>query len=297
MGKKSKTIKAVSKVIYDPNQDPGNYDVIFLDSDVFRCVPFNFLQFQEGGFIYDDSFIPGYKIRAVRNRKTGEYLVHRQFDEQRLSNHKWPTTPDFPIKLSSFFSEPELYRYSGHFLHVLTEKEDQLLSSPLIRTYLGKSSCEEIEGRKLVIINEVGPFQNTVITDQNIFRGLPSPLSLKKAKSIFPSYTRAKIYHKGEIHSCFQLKDHTVCVSNGSIIKEKVSTSDLSNHLVTHFLRTSEQTQYIGYTETKTHHFQIEKNDTPLFLGEENLESIGWRREKVIYLLHDFDFFPVKTSE
>lgn len=297
MGKKSKTVEAVSKVIYDPHVDPGMMDVIFMDSGRPRRVPFTFLKFTEEGFIYDETFIPGYKIRTVLNRETHDFLVNRGYSKEKIIGHKWPELPTYPIQLNKFFSTPELYRYASYFLQRAEEKMQDSSTSFDVSAYFGKSTLYTVHGKKYEVIQEVGPFQNTIIHEHGILRGMPSPLRLKTAKSYFPSYTHLRVYHARGLLSIIQIHDECFRIQNGSMRKITKTQHFESRGEVTHVIQKGEEQWEIAFTETKSKHIQPypPKKDLKPFLGIENLLSGGWREKRTFSLLHDFDFIPIQA--
>lgn len=291
MGKKSKTIEAISKIMYDPHLDPGNFDIIFLDSGEFRKAPFTFLRFTEEGFIYGDAFIPGYKIRAIVHRETGEFLVNRGYDTETLVEHTWPELPPFPVRLDNFFSKFELYRYTALFLRTFEEK---LQNGPFdLEPYLGTVASENVAGQKILIIRKQGPFFNSVIMDQTIFRGFPSPLPIKEAKEIVPGYERVQLFKEGQIFSVFKSNSTEIGVLNGSFMDD-IPAPLLSNG-VEHYIDIDGELHCFAQTDPKTKHItpSTSRSSSKLFLGEEQLSSSGWRKENILYLLHDFDYIPL----
>lgn len=297
MGKKSKTIEAISKVIYDPNLDPQEFDVIFLDSGKYRRVPFTFLTFTEKGFRYDASFLPGYKIRAVVNRKTGAFLVNRGYTEADLIEHKWPTIPDFPIKLTEYFDRLELSRYTAYILRKVEEKLQDPSADAKPSFYFGETTLHHYNDKRVEVVQEEGPFLNLIVLNQKkLLRGFPTPLHLKLAKEHFPEYERVGVYPAGSIRSIFQVGGKVIAVSDGNLYPSPNLSMDCSQLEVIHQLATKEGPKRLALSDSTTHHIHPIPSDQ-LLLAQERLSSVGWRNKDVMYFLHDFDTLPVKREE
>lgn len=296
MGKKSKTIEAISKVMFDPNVDPGNIDLIFLDSGEYREVPFNFLKFIQEGFYYDEAFIPGYKIHALRNRDAKEFLVNRGFDKEKLVSHKWPDIPPFPFPLKTYVNASKLYRYAAYFIRAIRKKLCNGKKQEKISTYFGQNDQLSLNGSHINLIYEKGPFQNTVITKQNIYRGLPTALKIEKAKSFYPEHCQVLIFEGKTYFSLTELKNTLVKISNGSISHPPNIPFSHPDQQIVHYIEQDEQVKCIGYTNQSTYRFKFFRKTLESMerVQKERLSSIGWRHEGKVYFLHDFDFIPLQ---
>ena len=121
MGKK--TIKeAVSKVIYDRSVDPADVEIVIIDSDKIRRIPFNFVKFFEDGFFYKGNFYPLYKILTIENTVTGEKYINRNRPSLEILKHEGIEFGDFAYDILNFYSPFTIIRHRS-IIATMVERE------------------------------------------------------------------------------------------------------------------------------------------------------------------------------
>jgi len=221
------TIREVfSKILYDPNIDPSEIEIIFLDSRNYRCVPFTYISPFEGGFYYRGNFYPFHKIIAIRDKRSGKYFLRRQPIKFRVLGDVGIEIPEFPISLRAVYDDFSLQRYSSFIVLTLLSK---IRKNPERAKewfeILGKSDRYEIEGAELYVITEVGPFRGTIMINEegyiDIIRSIPTPLKLKNIINLVRFHKVCIQEFKGDLYHIFSSKSGQVfCIENITRIRE-----------------------------------------------------------------------------
>ncbi len=220
------TIREVfARVLYDPNIDPSDIEVIFQDSDEFRCVPFTFIRAAEDGFYYRGNFYPFHKIIAIRDSRSGKYFLKRRPIRFRVLGDVGIEFPDFPIFLRAVYDDFVLQRYASYVLLTLLarmrESRDDVLNWFRILGEFNKVAFDDFE---IYIIVEPGPFRGTLLIMEDdhvhMVRSIPTPLKLGMIIKR-TSFHRAVIQEFiGDLEHVFRLGMDVLCVENITRITE-----------------------------------------------------------------------------
>lgn len=216
--KKGTILEVFNKILYDRNIDPADFEVIFIDSGKLRCVPFTYLTPQKDGFKYRGNFYPFYKIVAIRNSKTGKYLLKRGFHgfiEGDLGIELY----DYPVYLPAIYDEFALHRYASEILRHIEYKVKKTGNIKEWMKSLGKLRKLSLDGVELYVIIEEGAFRGSFFLLVNneplmLIRSIPSPIVLSKI------FERVKFHRviiqrlKGSLIHLFRVDSHLIKISN-----------------------------------------------------------------------------------
>ena len=191
----------LSKIMYDRNEDPINYDIIFKDSDVFRRVPFSFLYFKldEGGFEYRGNFYPLYKIVGIVNNKSKKFLLKREFEYNKIRYDPGPEYPEFPILFRNVYQPQTIIRYASEMISYIEEKiKEEPGDWDKWFACLGKFDRIDFEGFQIYIIKDEGIFKGVkaIFHEESflgILRGFYDPVKLSEFKSVL-QFQRIYVY-------------------------------------------------------------------------------------------------------
>ena len=168
MGKK--TIREfVSKVVYDRGIDPADVILYILDSGEIRAVPFNFVKFGEEGFYYKGNFYPLYKIYAIKDTFTGEYLLHRKSNYSELLGHKEVEINQYPYTLEDVYDPVILIRNTPFILKWLELKIKDDRDFPWLDFF------REVETIKLgsyelkIVLDELFKYVGVVFKENDVY--------------------------------------------------------------------------------------------------------------------------------
>jgi len=234
--KKGTIREVIAKLIHDPNIDPAEYSVIFRDSDVLRRVPFTYLEFVEGGFYYFGNFYPLYKIMAIINDESREYLLRRNISGMRVIGDKGIDLPDYPIYLRAIYDDFILHRYASHILFSLRSR---LHDKDVLEWFkaLGEFEIFKFGDYTAYIIKEPGPFRGVSLfvsndDEKKMLRSIPTPLNIDDITSRIRNHKICTKKIMGDIEHIFLLNDDCLCIKNNSFIERCNSDhEDLINKL------------------------------------------------------------------
>ncbi|MGQ4891899.1 MAG: hypothetical protein ACP6IP_05335 [Candidatus Njordarchaeia archaeon] len=157
MGKK--TIKeAVSKVIYDRSVDPADVEIVIIDSDKIRRIPFNFVEFFEDGFFYKGNFYPLYKILAIENMVTGERYIDRNRPNFEVLKHEGIEFGEFAYNILSYYQPFTIIRHRS-IIAIAIEKEIIKKGESRWIKYLGELE-ERVSGEFIIRYVKEGILKN-----------------------------------------------------------------------------------------------------------------------------------------
>jgi len=172
--------EVISRVIYDPSFDGADIDVYFLHSGNIWVVPFNFLEFGEGGFYFKGSFYPLYKILAIWDNFSKSFLLKRR-DISGAKRTFELDFYDFPINLSALYSDLLLMRHLPLIIDFLDKKYRETLDDSWLESF---STVETVSNESIslkVITNGVLKGLAAVFIDDVFFKIIPLyPAFVKK---------------------------------------------------------------------------------------------------------------------
>lgn len=216
-GLKHGTIREVfSRILYDPFIDPSEVEIVFQDSDLFRCVLFTFIEPSVDGFYYRGNFYPFHKIIAIRDVRSGRYFLRRRPVSFRMVGDLGIEVPDFPVYLRAVYDDFLLYRYSPF---VLASVESRMRERPgqIFDWFkaLGSYVLFSLDGVRFCMIREPGPFRGTILVlgrkGLRLLKSIPTPYPLFRAKDRI-GINRAVVQEcHGVLYHYFIVDDRCFC--------------------------------------------------------------------------------------
>ncbi len=168
-----KTIReTISRVIYDPSFDGADIDVYFIHSGDVWVVPFNFLEFGEGGFYFKGSFYPLYKILAIWDNFSRKFLLKRR-DVSGAKRVFELDFYDFPINLSSLYSDLFLVRHFPLIVDFLDRKFRETLDDSWLKSLSNVETLSHETITLEVLSNGVLKGLSAVFVEDNFFKVIP----------------------------------------------------------------------------------------------------------------------------
>lgn len=238
--KKGTIREIIARLIHDPNIDPAEYSIVFMDSNILRRVPFTYLEFVKEGFYYFGNFYPLYKIMAIINDENKEYLLKRNITGKRILGDKGIDLPDYPIHLRAIYEDFLLHRYASQILFSVRSK---LYDKDALEWFkaLGEYNISRFRDYTVYMIKEPGPFRGVTLFVSNdgekkILRGIPTPINVDGISSKVKNHRACTIKIRGNIEHVFLLDNNCFYIRNNSSIElcknyHKALISQLSENL------------------------------------------------------------------
>lgn len=307
------TLKEVfSRILYDPNVDPSEIVIIFLDSRKYRCIPFTFIKPAIDGFYYRGNFYPLHKIIAIKNEKTGKYMLKRRAITFRVESDIGIDLPDFPVSLGAIYDDFILQRYASailNFIHsrIIKSHEDEKLS--WLRS-LGDYRKINLDDMEIYLILSSGAFRGTMaIFAENqfrkIIRSIPTPINLSNIYDDVSFFCVTVQRFHGTLKHIFIIDSKILCAENItrlSIYDNKSLECFLRrNKNISIFLSESNSQQFIiaicdqnekkflKINEEKIVGRQINLPLSPIIRERIRVRELGALEEDSLLKIHDFD--------